>query len=68
MQKCFLRGKRRERTRKLYGRMFQNVGNGIIVNAKSYLKKYSLNQMLRGNVAFAFYKCLFSTHFLLRKS
>ena len=46
----------------------QNVGNGIIVNVKSYPKKYSLNQMLRGNVVFAFDKCLFSTHFLFRKT
>ena len=46
----------------------QDVWNGIIENAKSYPKKYSLNQMLRGNVAFAFDKCLFSAHFLFRKS
>ena len=31
-------------------------------------KKYSLNQMLRGNVVFAFDKCLLLTHFLFRKS
>ena len=30
-------------------------------------RKYSLNQMLRGNVAFALHKCLSSAHFLLRK-
>ena len=46
----------------------QHVGNGIMVNAKLHLKKYLLNQILRGNLAFVFDKCLFSTNFFFSKS
>ena len=64
MQSCFLRRRRRESS----WQNVQHVGNGIIVNSKIHPKKYLLNQILRGNLAFVFDKCLFSTHFFFSKS